>query len=319
MIGAGVLASVYGGATAIKNASYDHGLVKSKQLRWPVVSVGNITVGGSGKTPFVMALIEAFRRHYVECDVLTRGYGRRSSGIHVVDPKGTADEYGDEPLLIARRTGATVIVGADRHAAGVLAESLVTSDEQRIHLLDDGFQHRRLARDFDIVLLGRDHAHGSLLPAGRLREPASSLTRADAIATAESFRLPDNVPNVQHWRYTRHVDVPLDLARPVAFCGIAHPERFFDDVKRARVHTAYSFAYRDHHRFSQTDIDQLLAWRDENKGDGFLTTEKDLVRLGALAHQLEPLLTVRLYIELFDPDRLIAGMLSAIAGRRKHS
>ena len=143
-----------------------------------MVSVGNLSVGGSGKTPFVIALGELLQARGIPFDVLSRGYGRKTRGVLVVEPDGSAADFGDEPLLIARRLGVPVIVGESRYEAGRVAERKF---QPQLHILDDGFQHRSLARDFDIVLMTERDFDDRLLPSGRLREPLSSLRRADAI------------------------------------------------------------------------------------------------------------------------------------------
>ena len=185
------LSAVYGGVVRARNALYDQGWLRPRALNGPVISVGNISTGGSGKTPFVILLGELLRARGIRFDVLSRGYGRTTRGVLPVDPGGLPRDFGDEPLLIARRLQAPVVVGEDRYEAGRFAESRFGA---QIHLLDDGFQHRGLARDFDIVLVTPDDARDRLLPAGRLREPLRSLQRADAVvltsgASAESFPL----------------------------------------------------------------------------------------------------------------------------------
>ena len=142
------LSSVYGFITGTRNCFYDSGLLKSHRLSRPVISVGNISVGGSGKTPFVIMLGELLKQRGIAFDVLSRGYGRETRGTIIVDPKGTARHFGDEPLLIARRLGCQVILGESRYQAGRTAEQ---KSRMQMHLLDDGFQHRSLARDFDIA------------------------------------------------------------------------------------------------------------------------------------------------------------------------
>ena len=144
------LSAIFGAGVAIRNALYDRDVFPVKKLARPVVSIGNISVGGSGKTPFVIALGQLLAERGIAFDVLSRGYGRSSTEIAVVDPDGSPAQFGDEPLLIARKLQSPVIVGADRYQAGLLAEQKFAS---KLHLLDDGFQHRRLHRDFDIVLL----------------------------------------------------------------------------------------------------------------------------------------------------------------------
>jgi tetraacyldisaccharide 4'-kinase len=175
------LSSIYGLAVRARNALYDRRGLRARRLDGPVVSVGNLSAGGSGKTPFVMLLGELLQSRGVKFDVLSRGYGRKSRGVLLVDPSGLPQEFGDEPLLIARRLQVPVIVGEDRYEAGRFAEARFGA---QLHLLDDGFQHRALARDFDIVLVTPQDASDRLLPAGRLREPLSALGRADAVVLA---------------------------------------------------------------------------------------------------------------------------------------
>ncbi|HYL91971.1 MAG TPA: tetraacyldisaccharide 4'-kinase, partial [Alphaproteobacteria bacterium] len=155
------LSAAFGAGVALRNFCYGHGVFKSRKLARPVISVGNISVGGSGKTPFVIALGQLLRDRGIEFDVLSRGYGRSSGEAAVVHPEGRPEQFGDEPLLIARRLHVPVIVGASRYSAGLLAERQFNS---KLHLLDDGFQHRRLHRDFEIVLLQSADLDDTLLP-----------------------------------------------------------------------------------------------------------------------------------------------------------
>src|SRR5713226_7714970 len=172
------LSAIYGAVSGARNALYDRGWVGARSLQGSVVSVGNLSTGGSGKTPFVILLGELLKARGVSFDVLSRGYGRKTKGVRVVEPGGSARDFGDEPLLIARLLEVPVIVGEDRYAAGRLAEERLGV---RLHLLDDGFQHRALARDFDIVLVTPEDARDRLLPVGRLREPPAALKRAHAV------------------------------------------------------------------------------------------------------------------------------------------
>ena len=199
------LSSIFGAGVWARNALYDRGIARARRVQGPVVSVGNLSVGGSGKTPFVLLLGELLKARGVKFDILSRGYGRQTRGVARVDPGGSARDFGDEPLLLARRLGVPVIVGEDRYQAGVFAEK---SFGPQLHLLDDGFQHRALARDFDIVLVTPEDARDRLLPAGRLREPLASLSRADAVvltsgASPESF--PVNGKLV--WRVRRGISL----------------------------------------------------------------------------------------------------------------
>ena len=168
------VSSIYGLVVAARNHLYDRHWLSSRHLEGPVISIGNLSMGGSGKTPFVILLGELLEARGIHFDVLSRGYGRQTRGTLLVDPGGSARDFGDEPLLIARRLEVPVVLGEDRYQAGLLAER---EFGPQIHLLDDGFQHRGLAHDFDIVLVTADDARDRLLPSGRLREPVAALER----------------------------------------------------------------------------------------------------------------------------------------------
>ena len=302
-------------AVASRNALYDHGVFKVHKLARPVVSIGNISVGGSGKTPFVIALGELLQQRGIEFDVLSRGYGRSSTDIAVVDPNGSPAQFGDEPLLIARKLRAPVIVGADRYQAGLLAEKQFPS---KLHLLDDGFQHRRLHRDFDIVLLPAEDQRGTLLPMGRLREPLSALERADAVVLPDSQEPPSPSLPTFHaksvWRARRQIEIAAD-GRLIAFCGIARPQQFFDALKAAHQEIASTFTFGDHHRYVQRDIDSLLNLKKQTAASGFITTEKDAINLGALSAQLQPLRAATLRIDLESHDSVMAELLKTLEQR----
>lgn len=303
---------IFRAAVASRNALYDHGVFKVHKLARPVVSVGNISVGGSGKTPFVIALGELLQQRGIEFDVLSRGYGRSSTDIAVVDPNGSPAQFGDEPLLIARKLRAPVIVGANRYQAGLLAEKQFSS---KLHLLDDGFQHRRLHRDFDIVLLPAEDQRGTLLPMGRLREPLSALERADAVVLPDSQKPPSPSFHAKSvWRARRQIEIAAD-GRLIAFCGIARPQQFFDALKAAHQEIAGNRIFRDHHRYAQRDIDRLLDLKKQTAASGFITTEKDAINLGELFAQLQPLRTATLRIDLESHDSVMAELLKTLEQR----
>jgi tetraacyldisaccharide 4'-kinase len=304
------LSAIFGAGVRLRNAFYDRGTLSVRRLARPVVSVGNISVGGSGKTPFVIALGELLKQRGIAFDVLSRGYGRNSTETAVVEPGGTAAQFGDEPLLIARTLQAPVIVGADRYQAGLLAEKQLSS---KLHLLDDGFQHRRLHRDFDIVLLPAEDLTGSLLPVGRLREPVTSLGRADAVVVFEKQAQSLRVSRL--WSARRQVELPAPGGRLVAFCGIARPGQFWASLKALGQEIVETVTFGDHHRYRQPDIDRLLRLRNQTGAHGFITTEKDAVNLAGLARQLEPLQTARLRLELESSEQAMNEMLQAIEQR----
>lgn len=308
------LSTIYRGIVTARNVLYQRQLLPARVLRGPVVSVGNLSAGGSGKTPFVMLLAELLKARGLKFDVLSRGYGRKSRGVLLVDPAGLPQQYGDEPLLIARKLQVPVIVGEDRYEAGIYAESRYGP---QLHLLDDGFQHRALARDFDIVLVTPQDATDRLLPAGRLREPLASLHRADAIvlasgASPESFPLEGKTV----WRVRRGI-LPKNVpARPVVFCGIARPQNFVLQLRAANIDPVAEAFYRDHHAYSQKDVRELLELKQRSEAGGFVTTEKDAVNLGPYLAALEPLAVVPVRMELADAANALDTMLRKIEERK---
>lgn len=306
------LSAMFGAGVALRNALYDHGVFKVKRLSRPVVSIGNITVGGSGKTPLVIALGQLLKTRGGEFDVLSRGYGRKGGGVAIVDPCGSPEEFGDEPLLIARKLQAPVIVGADRYEAGLLAEEKFAS---RLHLLDDGFQHRRLHRDFDIVILSADDLWDTLLPVGRLREPVSSCRRVGAVVTFDDATFDAaTFPSKPVWAGRRQVTLPATSGKMVAFCGIARPGQFFAQLREAGVQVSGMASFPDHHRYTERDVSRLLRLKSRAEADGFITTEKDQINLGALGGRLQPLHCAQLDIVLRDPDEALSAILGTVAG-----
>lgn len=310
------LSAIFAAVVAVRNALYDHGTFKARRLARPVVSVGNISVGGSGKTPFVIALGELLKERGLAFDVLSRGYGRQSTAIAVVDPQVVLEHFGDEPLLIARKLQVPVIVGADRYQAGLLAEQKFAS---QLHILDDGFQHRRLHRDFDIVMLPASDLSDTLLPVGRLREPVSALRRADAVVTdakeSEELRRRPQPLKAAMWRARRELEVDKAVGKAVAFCGIARAKQFFAQLKDANIVLTDTLAFSDHHRYSQADIERLLQLKTAAGADCFLTTEKDQINLGALAERLQPLHIARLKMRLEDPANALDHLLRTLEQR----
>ena len=318
------LVPVYAAGVALRSAGLYFGLEPVRRLRWPVISVGNLSAGGTGKTPFTIALARLLQRQGIPVDVLSRGYGRNSAEVERVNIDGSAEEFGDEPLLIASRTGAPVYVAAQRYRAGRLAEREANS-KSGVHLLDDGFQHRQLARQVDIVLVNSEDLGDSLLPAGNLREGWPALKRAGVLAVEDGddsavdrLRELGFGPQSEQpiWRYRREMIVPEMpeslAARPVvAFCGIARPEQFFAGLTQKGLQVAASRAFPDHHRFTQADV-AMLRRKLKSTGSGALvTTAKDLVRLGELAmamDEADPILAVDLQVVLEDEAGIAAWL-----------
>jgi len=306
------------------------GLKPIRRLDWPVVSVGNLSTGGSGKTPLAIALARALTARGLHVDVLSRGYGRRRSTLPLlVDRDGTAEDFGDEPLLIARETGVPVYVAAERYQAGLLAEnagqqvSESASQQVRVHLLDDGFQHRELHRDVDILLLSRADLSDHLVPAGNLREALLAAKRADVIA------IPADKADIEYeiksrgwqgsiWRLRRRMEIPPIDGLVAAFCGIARPEQFFQGLEAAGVRLAARITFPDHHRYSVRDLERLLDRARQAGATALLTTEKDRVRLGSLSATLPesiPLRIARLCIKIENEDAAIDWLIGRVARR----
>ena len=305
---------VYGAVVRAKNARFDR--TTAQRLQWPVVSIGNLSVGGSGKTPLVICLAALLQENGWQPDVLSRGYGRAGTMPEWVDPAGTAMQFGDEPLLIARAAGVPVFVGASRYQAGVLAEAASKTRRlpaRPIHLLDDGFQHRQLARTVDIVVVHRSDLQTSLLPAGRLREPLSSLKRADVIVLRQEdaeleAALREYVRSAcVFWKVRRRLAVPVALKRAVAFCAIARPKEFYAGLEAEGLSLLHRLSFRDHHRYSVVDIDRLASLG--TGCDGFVTTAKDEVKLDAALQarlaRVAPLYTAQLTVELEDESAVL--------------
>jgi tetraacyldisaccharide 4'-kinase len=281
---------------AARNGLFDAGLLPTQAVGGlRVLSVGNLTAGGAGKTPVVAFLAERLARAGAQVAVLSRGHGRRARGLLRVEgpPWPSFEEVGDEPLLLARRRVANVQVwvGADRVALAVEARRAGAT----VALLDDGFQHRRLRRDGDVVVV--DEAvglgNGHLLPWGPLREPAAALKRASLlwVRTASQPRplppLPEGCPVVR----ARHA--PVDVVRPdgaavqlsrlvgarlVGFCGIARPSAFGQTLRELGAEMVTVHGFPDHHAFVPKELTRLVAEAAALKAE-LVTTEKDAMRL----------------------------------------
>ena len=329
------LVPLYGAAQALDSIAYARSRRRVERLAWPVVSVGNLSVGGAGKTPFVIALARALKERGWVVDVLSRGYGRVSDAVEQVIADGVEDpaaRYGDEPWLIAQHAAVPVFVGRERAAAGRLAEQVLVDANGRrhVHLLDDGMQHRKLARDVEIVLLHRSDFETTLLPAGRLREPLSALERADFVVLREDdrdlaararrwMRLDAEVDGLV-WTIRRELKVPALPGAAVAFCAIAHPEEFFEQLRTQGIAIAGAHAWRDHHRFANRDLTTLCDAAAKLGAKCFVTTEKDLVRLTkaqrARLEETAPLFAGALTVRLLDSEIALAALENRLRQRR---
>lgn len=313
------LVPLYAAVLAAKNAAYNHGWTKPQHLSWPVVSIGNLSVGGSGKTPLVIRLAQLLAAQNIPVDVLSRGYGRRDTSLtERVNPEGEASRYGDEPILIARSTNVPVYVGASRYEAGLLAER--NALQPGIHLLDDGFQHRQLARALDIVVLHSSDFEDTLLPAGRLREPLSALSRASIIVLrAEDRALEPELRrrgiNAPVWIQHRQLAIE-NVTKAVAFCGIARPDEFFSALRSQQVDLTETIAFPDHRHYSPADLNRLIAALRQHSAQCFITTEKDAARLTpeqrATLEKIAPFRLARLKVLLENEPAILNQLLALI-------
>ena len=302
-----------------------------------MISIGNLAVGGRAKTPLAALVASRLLQRGERPAILSRGYARRDAadGVVVVrDPLGIRadlDRAGDEPLMLARALeGVAVLACADRYLAGRLAEHHFGCT---VHVLDDGFQHFELRRDADIVAIAReDLERPRTLPAGRLREPLEAAHAADAlIALDEVDRAAVAVLALERrpvWQARRRHG-PARLAEPwrgavspasgpvVAVAGIANPARFFADLRASGWTVARELPYRDHHRYSRSDVDAI---RDAARGaaaHAVVTTEKDLVRLLPFRPFPMPVAWIPMSLELDSPATFDDWLAATIEGARE--
>jgi tetraacyldisaccharide 4'-kinase len=300
-----------------------------------VISVGNLEVGGTGKTPFVLLLLAKLSARGIRAAVVSRGYGARSRKTSpcVVDPSGASEDFGDEPILIARRSGSPVVVCADRRRGSELAIEELGAEAI---VLDDGFQHWRLARDLDLVVLDASapFGNGRLLPAGTLREPLSALERAqllvlnhgsneprDVIAT-----LPDELssrPRVEvrvRPRELREADGtlrPLEWLkerRVALLAGIAHGDRFEATVRALGATVAFGRFLRDHQPIKDVVLTDVSARARSDQVERILITEKDAARIGTLPSTEPPLAVLTIEHQLLAGEAALDAALDRALG-----
>lgn len=297
-----------------------------RRLRRPVISIGNLAVGGRGKTPLTAAVARLLLAAGERPAILSRGYGRarREQAVVVVrDPRRMRADLaraGDEPLMLARQLpGASVLVCADRYLAGCHAEQQL---DATVHLLDDGFQHLRLERDLDLVLIGReDVRHPTTLPGGRLREPLDTVIAADAlIATDNDVTIDVGNAEIPVFRLRRQggVEPPAAVAAQgvLAVAGIAEPARFFDDLRAGGWAIAGTMTFRDHHRYTAGDLRHIVEEARRVAAAHVVTTEKDLVRLLPFRPFSIPILHLPLVVEPHPIDEFRAWLLTELAAVR---
>lgn len=328
----------------LRNALYDFGLLKARRLALPVVSVGNLTVGGTGKTPTALWLARNLRRRGLSAAILTRGYGVPSGNVRTVriDPDtargwlresgGRPLEYGDEPVMMSALYGQTVGVGADRYRVGM--ELGRDCGNLRLFLLDDGFQHRRVDRDLDLLLLGSD-CEGSMLPAGPFREPLRGLRRADLLMVTgahdrwrallqgrcDSARVfyaslePRAVLARTDGELSELTLGALAGERVLAVSAVADPEPFYGMIRECEAIIVETLEYPDHHRYSEKDWREINRYR--NGVEKIVTTEKDFVKLVRYPFPGGKLLALRVEMSIDRPEELLDRVTEAVEGARE--
>jgi tetraacyldisaccharide 4'-kinase len=309
---------------------------RSRRLSQPVVSVGNLRAGGSGKTPTVAQVARLLMARGERPAILTRGYARpaRTPGVTVVSDRSeilaTFDTAGDEPLMLARALpGVPVLVGADRCLSGRLAEERFNAT---VHLLDDGFQHVELSRNVDLLMVSEDDLTDRVFPAGRLREGLAAARAADAVLVTAGYesaavRVGRALGVSTAFMVSRTIGPPYMIAshdsvvvpsgeRVFAIAGIARPERFFVDIANAGWVVAGSLTFRDHHRFTQRDLTRIAGQAISARAAIVLTTEKDAVRLAACDLTGVPIAAVPLTVTIDPPDAFASWLFTRLSRAR---
>jgi tetraacyldisaccharide 4'-kinase len=313
---------------------YRRGWYSQKRLQKPVICVGNLTVGGTGKTPMVIWIAQRFAERGWRVGILTRGYkGARVSQPGEGSEVGSGEIRSDEARLMESRLPrefARVAVGADRFSSGRKLEAWADC-----FVLDDGLQHLQLARDVNIVLIDalEPFGGGHLLPAGNLREPKAALRRADLVVITRSQHSPAIEAVVRRYSQSPIFYATVKMKAPelyprgaargngsaaggrkfFAFCGIGNPRGFIADLHRAEIPVAGHTFFRDHHRYSTADMRHLEKAAAEAGADALLCTEKDLFNLDDVALPAIPLWFCAMEFELNDPAGYWEAIQAALA------
>lgn len=288
-----LLSKIYGAVVGRRNADFDAQRRPATHVSVPVISVGNISVGGTGKTPVVQAIVRLLQAQGLRPVIVMRGYRRSSTGLLVVhdgtSTRATVAEAGDEAYLHAVTLGVPVVVSKDKVEAATYAATSLPCD---VIVVDDSFQHRALHRDLDIVLVDRQTMAGSLLPAGRLREPLTSLSRADVVLCMGDVDPVEVMPFIHNNTFVTSCAVEARSARSIendtveldpgaeviAVAGIARPERFLQTLEHLGYRVADKVILPDHHRYTNKDVDRHCSLA-QARNAVLVTTEKDLVKL----------------------------------------
>ena len=321
-----VLGTIYGKIMDVRNGLYDKGVFETHDLGAYVISIGNITTGGTGKTPLVSYVAEILAERGETVCILTRGYGRKDSKKRVLVSDGSTifsnpTNSGDEPFELAQKLlgKAIVIADADRVSA---AEWATRKFGVTAFVLDDGFQHRRAGRDVDIVCVDATNPggytqagslrSGEVLPAGRLREPITNLKRADVVVITRAD-LVDDISNLRSEILDLNPEATIFAAtnkivnlaelngrRIFAFCGLGNPENFYEQLRREGINVVGTKTFPDHHQYTQKDIEQIELEVRACGAETLVTTAKDDVKLYDLKFEMQRDV-IRIEVEIDDP------------------
>jgi len=324
----------------LRNLFFTRGWLKSTRLPRPVISVGNLTVGGTGKTPTCVWLASELRRHGMKVAILSRGYRRKETQSVVLQPSKLSSDIaqneaelakaGDEPLMMARLYDQTIGVGADRAQS---AEEVLRQEEVDVFVLDDGFQHRQIHRDVDLVLLGSD-CSGRVLPAGPFREPRRNLKRGDywlltgaepdwrrrvppdrsSAAFIGSLQPVDLISFDAH-RWKRYPLTVLHHSKILTVTGIGNPKKFYQSIHDWEGQIVHTLEYPDHHAYSTRDWQEIS--RMARLMDLIITTEKDILKLIRYPFARDKLMALRVAMQVAGGEQLVAAVLDRIRAARK--
>ena len=338
-----MLSWLYGKITNVRNSLYERGIFKSTSLGAAAISIGNITVGGTGKTPFVAFAAEILAGQGERVCILTRGYGRENPRERVLVSDGEkiladVEKAGDEPFELARKLLGKAIIVAD---ANRVAAAKWAKEEFKItaFVLDDAFQHRRAKRDLDIVLLDATNPFGNskTLPFGILREPLENLKRAGLIVITRAnlvdeklitnyklrianynpdcpiFTAENKISNLVELKDFLEIPNPksqIPNPKSLAFCALGNPDNFFEQLKLENFDLTATRKFPDHHRYAQADIEKLEAEAKQTGAESLLTTAKDAVKLTNLKFEL-PCFVVENKL-IFDDEKKLREMIRAV-------
>ncbi|MBI3653388.1 MAG: tetraacyldisaccharide 4'-kinase [Acidobacteria bacterium] len=348
-------AKLYELAVRLRVVAYETDYLKAKRLDAFVISVGNLTLGGTGKTPIVNYIARYLKREDRAAAILTRGYGRASKGRRVLNwpdkkaagearkhpPEARYQEFGDEPLMLARALpDVPIVIDRNRYESGLFAQQEFHTE---VMILDDGYQHLALERDLNILLLDATDPFGAfeMVPFGRLREPLYGLKRADVVIITRADKPFDQAQTVAIIKLFCGAQIPILYFystittlrllttnevyaasefvgwNVVVMCGIGNPQAFSEDLLGVGINIAAEHFFQDHHPYTQADMDSAVQLTAELGADAIITTEKDATRLAGLLHGDIPIYAAQLEIASDDEVRFKSLLLRALLRKQK--